>query len=62
MIDNENLKICILGLGYVGLPLALEFSKKRKVIAFDINKKRVNELNKNFDVNSEISSEVCVRF
>ena len=55
MIDNENLKICILGLGYVGLPLALEFSKKRKVIAFDIDKKRVNELNKNFDVNSEIS-------
>ena len=33
----KNLKICILGLGYVGLPLAVEFAKKFKVLAFDIN-------------------------
>ena len=37
----ENLKIAIIGLGYVGLPLALEFAKKRSVVGFDIEKKRI---------------------
>ena len=36
---NKNLHIAIIGLGYVGLPLALEFAKKRKIVAYDINKK-----------------------
>ena len=36
-----NLKLAIIGLGYVGLPLALEFAKKRYVIGFDIKKKRI---------------------
>ena len=40
-------KIAIIGLGYVGLPLAIEFGKKYETIGFDINKKRVKEL-KNF--------------
>ncbi len=35
--------IAIVGLGYVGLPLAVEFGSKRKVIGFDINKERINE-------------------
>ena len=43
--DNKDLKLAIIGLGYVGLPLALEFSKKRKVIGFDIKEKRIKELN-----------------
>jgi len=38
-------KICIIGLGYVGLPLAMAFSKKFKVIGFDIDKERVDQLN-----------------
>ena len=38
---RNNLKIAIIGLGYVGLPLALAFSKKFKVLGFDINKNRV---------------------
>ena len=42
--------ICILGLGYVGLPLAVEFSKKYKVIGFDIDHKRVHELNQFIDL------------
>ncbi len=42
----KNTKISILGLGYVGLPLALEFSKKFDVVGFDINKKRVDSLKK----------------
>ena len=39
-------KIGIIGLGYVGLPLAIEFGKKFDVIGYDINKKRVDELKK----------------
>jgi UDP-N-acetyl-D-galactosamine dehydrogenase len=46
---NYNHQIAIIGLGYVGLPLALEFSKKYSVIGFDINKVRINELNNGFD-------------
>lgn len=37
-------KIGIIGLGYVGLPLAIEFAKKYEVIGFDINSERINEL------------------
>ena len=56
MIDKFNdIKLAVIGLGYVGLPLALEFAKKRTVIAFDINKKRVNELNFGFDRNLEFN-------
>ena len=40
---NSDLKLAIIGLGYVGLPLALEFAKKRLVIGFDINKERIKE-------------------
>ncbi|MFN5326437.1 MAG: nucleotide sugar dehydrogenase [Bacteroidota bacterium] len=48
--------ICILGLGYVGLPLAMEFSKKYKVVGFDINEKRVEELNASADETAQIES------
>lgn len=51
----SNKRICIVGLGYVGLPLAVEFAKKFKVIGFDINKKRISELKQHFDSNKEIS-------
>jgi len=50
-------RICIIGLGYVGLPLALEFAKKFKVIGFDIKEKRINELKNNYDSTGEISEE-----
>ena len=40
----QDLKLAIIGLGYVGLPLAVEFGKKRSVIGFDINQKRIDEL------------------
>lgn len=50
-----NYKICILGLGYVGLPLAHAFSKKYEVIGFDINSKRVEELKNGFDRTEELS-------
>lgn len=50
-----NKKICIIGLGYVGLPLAHAFSKKYSVVGFDINKPRVDELNAGFDRTLELT-------
>ena len=58
MINKKNkLEIAIIGLGYVGLPLALEFSKKRKVIGFDTNKKRVEDLKLGVDSNLETTKK-----
>ena len=58
MIDiKQNLKLAIIGLGYVGLPLSLEFAKKRRVIGFDINEERINELKSGLDKNLEFSKE-----
>ncbi|MCK0132276.1 nucleotide sugar dehydrogenase [Flavobacteriaceae bacterium F08102] len=53
----ENKKIAIIGLGYVGLPLAVEFAKKFKVVGFDINQTRIDQLRANKDVTLETSSE-----
>ena len=52
---NKTLKLAIIGLGYVGLPLACAFSKKMKVISFDVDKGRIQNLNKGIDNNREIS-------
>ena len=51
-------KIAIIGLGYVGLPLAVAFAEKYKVIGFDINSNRVNELNSGNDETLEIKSDI----
>ncbi|WP_423147469.1 nucleotide sugar dehydrogenase [Rubrolithibacter danxiaensis] len=55
-------KIAVLGLGYVGLPLSIEFSKKYKVLGFDIDESRVNELIRGEDRTKEANLEdlVCV--
>ncbi|MEN8186078.1 MAG: nucleotide sugar dehydrogenase [Bacteroidota bacterium] len=53
----KNPKIAIIGLGYVGLPLAVEFARKYQVVGFDINKPRVDELRQNKDHTLETSSE-----
>lgn len=50
----QSTKIGIIGLGYVGLPLALEFSKKFQVIGFDINSKRISDLKKGEDFTNEV--------
>jgi UDP-N-acetyl-D-galactosamine dehydrogenase len=52
-----DLKVAIIGLGYVGLPLALEFQKKREVIGFDTNKQRIKELKSGIDTNLESSKK-----
>lgn len=48
------MKISIIGLGYVGLPLAIEFSKTYSTVGYDINENRVQQLNKSIDINGEI--------
>tara|TARA_B100000963_G_scaffold284188_1_gene252951 strand:+ start:3419 stop:4636 length:1218 start_codon:yes stop_codon:yes gene_type:complete len=50
-------KIAIIGQGYVGLPLAIEFGKLRPVIGYDSNKNRIQELKENYDSNHEISKK-----
>jgi UDP-N-acetyl-D-galactosamine dehydrogenase len=53
----QNKKIAIIGLGYVGLPLAIEFGKKHKVLGFDINQSRINELRIGKDRTNEADLE-----
>lgn len=55
MFSLEDTKIAIIGLGYVGLPLAVEFSKKYSVIGFDINADRIEELKSGVDSTLEVS-------
>lgn len=56
-IENKSVVLGVIGLGYVGLPLAVEFGKYYKVIGFDINKKRIDELRKGFDRTLEVSKD-----
>ena len=53
---NKNKKIAVIGLGYVGLPIALEFARKTKVIGFDINAKRVDMMRNSIDPSQELES------
>lgn len=57
MLNVSNLKIAVIGLGYVGLPLAVEFGKKIPVVGFDIQHKRVNELKSGQDHTLEVSPQ-----
>jgi UDP-N-acetyl-D-galactosamine dehydrogenase len=52
---KEKIKIGIIGVGYVGLPLAVEFQKKYNVVCYDNNKKRIKNLNSNIDNTLEVS-------
>ncbi len=52
----SNVELCIVGLGYVGLPLAVEFAKKYRTIGFDLNINRVNELSSGVDSTLEVSN------
>lgn len=54
----EKIKICVIGLGYVGLPLARLFSTKYPTIGFDMNQKRVDALNAGHDATLEVSDEL----
>ncbi|MDF1582281.1 MAG: Vi polysaccharide biosynthesis UDP-N-acetylglucosamine C-6 dehydrogenase TviB [Methyloprofundus sp.] len=56
----ENTTIAMIGLGYVGLPLAVEFGKKYTTVGFDINKPRIDELKSGHDHTLEVSDEELV--
>ena len=53
----ENAKIAVIGLGYVGLPLAVEFGKYRAVMGYDVNQKRIAELREGQDITRECTSD-----
>ena len=54
-MSTRKIKIGIIGVGYVGLPLAVEFQKKYNVVCYDTNKKRIKHLNSNIDNTLEVS-------
>ncbi|MBA3706305.1 MAG: nucleotide sugar dehydrogenase, partial [Bacteroidetes bacterium] len=56
-IKSKDAKIAIIGLGYVGLPIALAFAKKAKVIGFDINEERVKMMQNNIDPSQELTKK-----
>jgi len=56
-MHHHDLKLGIIGLGYVGLPLAVEFGRKRKVIGFDIKQERIHELKSGHDSTNEVTPE-----
>jgi UDP-N-acetyl-D-glucosamine/UDP-N-acetyl-D-galactosamine dehydrogenase len=56
-LEINRLKVAVIGLGYVGLPLAYEFAKGRDVVGFDINTKRIADLKNGNDRTREVSSE-----
>jgi UDP-N-acetyl-D-galactosamine dehydrogenase len=56
-MNLDQIKLGIIGLGYVGLPLAVEFGKKRSVVGFDVNTKRIEQLHSGIDTTLEVDSE-----
>ena len=56
MID-QNTKIGVIGLGYVGLPLAVEFGKKFKVVAFDKDRERMKQISQGIDRTGQLEKE-----
>jgi UDP-N-acetyl-D-galactosamine dehydrogenase len=56
-LKEKKKKLAVLGLGYVGLPIALEFSKKISVIGFDISEERVGKMKQGIDPSGELSSD-----
>lgn len=54
---NKNKKLCVVGLGYVGMPIAIQFAKKIDVIGFDVNQKKINEYLNGIDPTNEVGNE-----
>ncbi len=61
MVDSEKMNIAVIGLGYVGLPLAVEFGKKFNVTGFDLDDTRIQELHNGYDRTNELNdSELLI--
>jgi UDP-N-acetyl-D-galactosamine dehydrogenase len=56
-VKLKDIRLAIVGLGYVGLPLAVEFGRKRRVVGFDINQRRIDELKTGIDFTLETTKE-----
>ena len=61
-MTDSKIRIGVIGLGYVGLPLAVEFSKNFDVIGFDISQNRIKELNRGFDATMMIATNQLADF
>ncbi len=57
MTEKSSIRIGVIGLGYVGLPLAVEFGKKYSTVGFDLNRKRIAELRRGLDVTREVDGD-----
>lgn len=57
MHSLDNLKIAVIGLGYVGLPLAVEFGKTSPTVGFDINETRIDQLRSGWDATRELEAD-----
>ena len=57
-MHQKDLRLAVIGLGYVGLPLAMEFAKNREVIGFDINEERIQNLQNGIDSTLEVSDSI----
>ncbi|MCR1871664.1 nucleotide sugar dehydrogenase [Mammaliicoccus lentus] len=55
---NNNLVVAVIGMGYVGMPIAIEFAKKVEVIGFDINEEKIENYKKGIDVTNEVGNEI----
>ena len=55
---SGNEKLALVGLGYVGMPIAVEFAKHVKVVGFDINEKRIEEYRKGVDATNEVGGAI----
>jgi len=60
MESKNKIKVCVVGLGYVGLPLATALAKHYSVIGFDINKDKIGELKKGYDRNNEVGKSLIL--
>src|SRR5687768_7175683 len=54
---SKKVKVAVIGLGYVGLPIALEFARKVSVIGFDINEKRIELMKQSIDPSNELEAK-----
>ena len=58
-LENKTAKIAVIGLGYVGLPLALEFARHFEVIGFDIDADRIEMMKRGEDPSNELPNSSC---
>ena len=61
MLLLENINLAVIGLGYVGLPLAMKFAKVRTVVGYDINSARISDLKMGFDSTMEVNEKEILK-